>query len=144
DGSVDGATMSVIGSEGESLKVEATSLAALAWMRRPAYAMHVENAMKYLADVCKGGRYGLTQSTVLALRAIVTYDKMRAKPKASAILRVRVEGQPAGEPATSGTESHGPTALQNVAGWPTRGKHTIELRMERGSQMPYAMLVRFH
>ncbi len=64
DGAVGGATQSIVGSGGEALSVETTSLAALAWMREPQFAGSVETAIRYLADVCKGGRYGSTQSTV--------------------------------------------------------------------------------
>ena len=41
----------------------------------------VERSMKCLAESCKAGRFGSTQSTVLALRAIVAYDKARARPE---------------------------------------------------------------
>src|SRR5205085_5100298 len=81
-GLVDGATTSVIGSGGEALQVETTALATLAWMRDANYAGNVERSMKWLCEICKGGRFGSTQSTILALRAIVTYDKLRAHPKA--------------------------------------------------------------
>ena len=81
DGKVSGATMSIVGSGGEALQIETTALAALAWMRDSVFAANVEKAIQYLAASCKAGRYGSTQSTVLALRAIVTYDKKRARPK---------------------------------------------------------------
>ena len=80
DGSLGGATTSVIGSGGDALSIETTALAVLAWLRSPKYASNVENSIKYLAESCKAGRYGSTQSTVLALRAIVAYDKSRAQP----------------------------------------------------------------
>src|SRR4030095_8615970 len=96
DGFIDGATQSVIGSGGDALKLETTSLASLACMRDPAFAMNVEKAMKYLADSCKGGRYGSTQSTVLALRAIVTYDKMRGPPQNSGVVHVVGGGHASG------------------------------------------------
>jgi len=81
-GGVDGGTASIVGSGGETLAIETTALATLAWLRDPNYADSVEKSIKFLADSCKAGRYGSTQSTVLALRAIVTYDKQRARPKA--------------------------------------------------------------
>ena len=48
---------------------------------------------KWLAESCKGGRYGSTQSTVLALKAIVAYDKARAKPKAAGSIEIIVDGK---------------------------------------------------
>ena len=52
---------------------------------------------QFLADYCKAGRYGSTQATVLALRAIVTYDKLRARPKAPGKVRLYVDGQSIGD-----------------------------------------------
>ena len=57
-----GAVTTVVGSGGESLEIETTSLATLAWLRDPSYAAHVEAGIRYLADSCKAGRYGSTQS----------------------------------------------------------------------------------
>jgi hypothetical protein len=83
EGVVEGGTQSIVGSSGATLQIETTALAVLAWLREPAYAGNVERSMKFLASSCDGGRYGSTQSTVLALRAIVTYDKLRAAKRAA-------------------------------------------------------------
>ena len=144
DGFVDGATQSIVGSTGDALNIETTALAVLAWMRDPVFAANVEKSMKYLAESCKGGRFGSTQSTVLALKAIVKYDKARSKPKNSGVLRVLVDGKEAGEPVAFGPDTQGTISLQNVAYLLTPGKHTIEVKMENGSQMPFAMMVKFN
>src|ERR1043165_5591317 len=121
DGYVDGSTTSVIGSGGEALQIETTSLAILAWLRDPNYASSVEKAMQWLCTVCKAGRFGSTQSTVLALRAIVTYDAARAHPKVSGFVQVFVDKQPAGQPAHFTPDSQGAIQLQNIAEWLTPG-----------------------
>ncbi len=41
DGSVDGVTNSIVGSNGEALAIEGTALATLAWLRQPEYAGNV-------------------------------------------------------------------------------------------------------
>ena len=92
DGSLTGATTSVIGSGGEALQIETTALAVLAWLQSPRYAANVEKSIRYLAESCKSGRFGSTQSTVLALRAIVAYDKSRAQPKVPGTLQLIVDG----------------------------------------------------
>ena len=100
DGSLVGATRSVVGSGGEALKIETTSLAVLAWLRNPHYQANVEKSIKYLAESCKAGRFGSTQSTVLALRAIVAYDQSRATPESAghaAIDRRRQAGRRPGQ-----------------------------------------------
>ena len=144
DGFVDGGTASIVGSGGQALRIETTALAILAWLREPAYAGNVEKSIRYLADACKAGRYGSTQSTVLALRAIVAYDKSRAKPKAPGKARICVDGQPVGDSVAFSDDTQGAIKLPDIAELLSPGKHTIELKMDDGSEMPYALTVGYH
>lgn len=144
DGSIDGIKSSVVSSEGESLMVEGTSLATLAWLRDPAYAGHVEKSIKFLADSCKAGRYGSTQATVLALRAIVTYDKQRARPKAPGKVRVYVDGQSIGDWEAFNKTTEGAIKLPDLTELLTAGAHKLELRMEGGGPMPYSLAVKYN
>jgi hypothetical protein len=143
-GGVDGGTASIIGSGGEALAIETTALAAMGWMRDPAYAGAVETSMKYLADSCKAGRYGSTQSTVLALRAIVTYDKQRARPKAPGKVRVFVDGQSIGSAVAFDQTTQGAIKLPDLSELLTTGEHKIELKMEGGGAMPYSLAVNYN
>lgn len=144
DGSVSGVKSSIVGSGGESLEVEGTALATLAWLRNPAYAGNVERSIKYLADSCKGGRYGSTQATVLALRAIVTYDKQRARPKAPGKVRISVDGQPIGDWATFNQSTEGAIKLPDLSELLSPGEHKLEIRMDGGSPMPYSIAVKYN
>jgi alpha-2-macroglobulin-like protein len=144
DGHVKGATTTVVGSGGDSLQIETTSLATLAWLRDPAYAANVEQAIHYLADSCKNGRYGSTQSTVLALRAIVTYDKLRAHPTQAGQVQVFVDNQPIGSPLGFDDKTTGALALPDFSDRMTPGKHAVELRMTDGSDLPYSLTVSFN
>jgi len=144
DGSVGLATQSIVGSGGEALAIEATSLAALAWMREPKFAGNVETSIRYLAEACKGGRYGSTQSTVLALRAIVTYDALRARPKAAGAVKVFVDGQQVGSSVKFDKTTEGAIKLPELSELLTPGEHAITLEMEGGGEMPYALQVRYN
>jgi len=144
DGKVEGGTASIVGSGGETLEIETTSLATLAWLRDPNFAGTVEKSMKYLADSCKAGRYGSTQSTVLALRAIVTYDKARAHPKAPGRVRVFVDGQSIGGPVSFDEGTQGAIKLPDLSELLTKGEHKIELKMEGGGEMPYALAINYN
>ena len=144
DGSVDSIKSSIVGSGGESLVVEGTALATLAWLREPAYAGNVEKSIKFLADSCKAGRYGSTQATVLALRAIVTYDKQRARPKAPGKVRVLVDGQSIGDWAAFDQHTEGAIKMPDVSEVLTPGEHKLELSMEGGGPMPYSLAVRYN
>ncbi|MBP6744919.1 A-macroglobulin complement component [bacterium] len=144
DGSIGDTKSSIVGSEGEALAVEGAALTTLAWMREPQYAANVEKSVKFLADSCKAGRYGSTQSTVLALRAIVTYDKLRAKPKAPGKVRLYVDGQSIGDWADFTPATTGAIKLPDLSELLTPGDHKLELRMEGGAPMPYSMAVNYN
>jgi len=144
DGSIGDVKSSIVGSEGEALAIEGAALTTLAWMREPQYAGNVEKSVKFLADSCKAGRYGSTQSTVLALRAIVTYDKQRAKPKAPGRVRVFVDGQSIGDWADFTPATTGAIKLPDLSELLTPGEHKLELRMEGGAPMPYSMAVNYN
>ena len=148
DGHVGGATQSIVGSRGDALDIETTSLAALAWLRDPAFTTNVEASMRWLTTVCEGGRFGSTQSTVLALRAIVAYDAARARPEAPGRVRVVVDGQPVGDwvafGVDGGAKGGGAIALPDVSELLTTGSHRIALQMEDGAALPYGVTVRWH
>ncbi|MBS0202999.1 MAG: A-macroglobulin complement component [Planctomycetes bacterium] len=144
NGSLSGATTSVIGSGGEALAIETTALAALAWMRNPSYAANVESSIKFLAESCKAGRFGSTQSTILALRAIVAYDKSRAQPTAPGSLQLVVDGKPVGQPVAFDRQTTGAIELPGFAERLTPGKHQIQVLMQDGSRMPYSVAINYH
>jgi alpha-2-macroglobulin-like protein len=143
-GAVEGATTSIVGSGGEALTIETTSLAVLAWLREPKFAATVEKSMKYLAESSQDGRYGSTQSTVLALRAIVAYDLARARPKAPGSLRIFVDGQAVGGPVTFDASTQGALELPAISPRLVQGAHKLELRMDGGAPMPYSIAVDYH
>ena len=109
---------------------------------RPGLRGAVEKGIKWLADVCKAGRYGSTQSTVLALRAILAYDAARAKPKApghGAAHRGRPPGRQRGRLRRRDTQ--GAIKLTDIAELLEPGEHTVELAMTGGSEMPCSLAV---
>jgi uncharacterized protein YfaS (alpha-2-macroglobulin family) len=144
DGHVRGATTTVVGSGGQSLEIETTSLATLAWLRDPAYAANVEQSIRFLADSCQAGRYGSTQSTVLALRAIVAYDKARAHPTAPGTVQLVVDNQNVGDAIAFDASTTGAIKLPDFSARMIPGDHSVELRMTDGSDLPYALAVSFN
>jgi len=144
NGSLSGATTSVVGSGGEALVIETTSLAVLAWLKNPRYAPNVERSIQYLAESCKAGRFGSTQSTVLALRAIVTYDQSRAKPKAPGSLQLLVDGKAIGEAVEFTADTEGAIELPEASEFLTPGKHQLQIQMTGGSQMPYSVTANYN
>ena len=144
DGKLDGITNSIVGSSGESLEVEGTALATLAWLRDPAYAAHVEKSIKYLAECCKDGRYGSTQATVLALRAVVQYDSDRARPSEPGKVEISVDNHIVGDWVTFDKSTQGAIKLPDLSELLGPGIHKVELRMEGGKPMPYSLAVNYN
>ncbi|NPC48718.1 A-macroglobulin complement component, partial [Corallococcus exiguus] len=144
DGVVGGATQSIVGSSGETLDIETTALATLAWMREPAHALNVQRAMKFIAESSDGGRYGATQSTVLALRAIIAYDKQRASRLVPGRVRVYVEGRPVGEPMRFDGSTQEALKLPDVSALLGPGERKLELRMDDGAELPYSVEVTYN
>jgi uncharacterized protein YfaS (alpha-2-macroglobulin family) len=144
EGVVEGGTQSIVGSSGEALQIETTALAVLAWLREPAYAGNVERSMKFLANSCEGGRYGSTQSTVLALKAIIAYDKVRAAKRAPGAVRVYVDGQPVGSAVKFEASAQEAIKLPDVSELLNPGEKKLELRMEGGSELPYSIEVTYN
>jgi uncharacterized protein YfaS (alpha-2-macroglobulin family) len=143
-GNVKGAVTSITRSGGAGLEIEATALSALAWMREPAFAANVQKSLKWIVESSKNGRFGSTQSTVLALRAIVAYDAANARPKAPGRIVLTVDGKAIGTPIAFAPTTQGAIALPEFAKEFKPGKHTVALRMEDGSGMPFSMSVKYH
>jgi uncharacterized protein YfaS (alpha-2-macroglobulin family) len=143
DGSLSGATVSVVGSGGEALQVETTALAVVAWLLDEHYAEQVEKGIQFLAECCKAGRFGSTQSTVLALRAITAYDRARAKPEAAGELQLLVDGEAVGEPVAFTPDTQGAIELPDFTKYLTPGRHTVEVHMTGGSKMPFSLAVNY-
>ncbi len=143
DGSVDGITQSIVGSGGEALQVEGTSLATLAWLRDNAYAGNVSKSIKFLADSCKAGRYGSTQATVLALRSILEYDKSCAKKREFGTISVFVDDKQVGEPVAFSDTAQDVLTFPDLVGSLTPGEHKVELRMSGGNTMPYSVALNY-
>lgn len=144
NGSLNGATTSVIGSGGDALAIETTALAAMAWLKNPSYVSNVEKSIQYLAESCKGGRYGSTQSTILALRAIVAYDKSRANPTQPGSLQLVIDGTPTGDAVPFTKDTTGAIEIPVAADLFASGSHQVQVKMNGGSPMPYTVTVNYH
>lgn len=145
DGAVSGAMTSITRSGGDSLSIETSSLALLAWLRDDeTWAAQVETTIKWLFERSKAGRFGSTQSTVLALKAINAYDAARAVPKSPGSVQVFINGEAFGKPVSFTTESKGAIDLADFSLALSSGENDIELRMADGSKMPFSLDVKFH
>jgi hypothetical protein len=81
---------------------------------------------------------------VLALRAVVAYDKARAHPTAGGKVQLFVDNKPVGDAMPFDKETHGAIKLPEIADQLTPGKHDISLKMTEGSALPYAMAISYN
>ncbi|MFO1077391.1 MAG: MG2 domain-containing protein [Planctomycetota bacterium] len=92
DGSLRGES-SITRSGGQDLVVETTGFAVLAWLVDPAFTANVRSAAEFLHKARGGsGRFGATQATIVALRALCAYAAQNRGMKSGGTLRVR-EGE---------------------------------------------------
>jgi alpha-2-macroglobulin-like protein len=143
DGTVINAKTTVVTSRGQALLIETTAIAALAMLKDDTYAGHVERAVQWIISRSENGRFGSTQSTVLALKAIIAYDKARAKPEADGTVLVLVNGQIRGEVAFT-KDTVGGVELPDFSDFLTPGTHRVELQMLDGSPMPFSLEVNYY
>ncbi len=145
NGAVEGAATSITGSGGDALAIETTSLALLAWLRNyEQWAAQVEQSIKWLFERSKSGRFGSTQSTILALKAINAYDAARSAPKQPGSVQLYVNGNAFGHAVVFDENSKGAIELPDFSNELSTGEHTVELRMADGSKMPFAMEITYN
>jgi hypothetical protein len=94
DGGVDGAQTSITSSAGVSLRIEATALAVLAWQKvnSVAFGDNVRRAVKWIGQQRGGqGSFGSTQSTILALKALIAHAKANKRTPEAGQVRLFVD-----------------------------------------------------
>ncbi|HYV38766.1 MAG TPA: alpha-2-macroglobulin, partial [Gemmataceae bacterium] len=99
DGSLTSKSTSITLSGGSQLMIETTSLAVLAWQRAKLpgeFRGNMQKAVSYLGKQRGGfGGYGSTQSTVLALKALVGFTRDNKRTAESGELKLIVNGREA-------------------------------------------------
>jgi alpha-2-macroglobulin-like protein len=97
NGCVEGAKTSITCSGGRDLQIETTALAVLGWLRsgEPArFIKQVKESTKWIGQQRGGyGGFGSTQSTILALKALIEHAKSSRKPTEAGEIRLIVNGR---------------------------------------------------
>ncbi len=93
DGHLDAEQTSITGSGGRDLQIETTALAVLGWLKaNPGeFNASVQKAINWIGQQRGGyGGFGSTQSTILALKALILYTKANKKTPESGELHLFV------------------------------------------------------
>lgn len=136
DGSFVGLTASVVNSRGNALKVETTSLAALAMMKTKGYSKQLAEAVSTLQGSKGYYGYGSTQGTVLALKAILGYTQISKRAEEDGILAVLVDGKKVIKVVYKAEQKE--IEIPELTPFLANGKHKIEVKFEQTkSPMPF-------
>ena len=132
---------SITQSGGQSLWVETTALAALAWQKRPQFASHAEKAVGWIrSQRSGGGHFGSTQATVLALKALLgspVSSDAGSRPSNGAIV-LRSGNDLIGE-ATFAADRLEPITISNLGAKLNPGENTLTLSMTGGRKMAFTI-----
>ena len=98
DGHLTGETTSITGSGDRNLQIETTALAVLAWLKanNPAeFKKPLDKAIGWIGKQRGGyGGFGSTQSTILALKAVIAYTKANKKTAEAGELTLLIDDKP--------------------------------------------------
>jgi hypothetical protein len=114
DGQVPGAKTTITNSVGEALLIETTGMAVLGWLKANdtgAYRVNVDKASRWIGSKRGGyGGFGSTQSTILALKALIEFARSNKRPAENGTVRVMANGVEVGKVAFT-TEQAGPIVV---------------------------------
>eukprot|EP01117_Protostelium_nocturnum_P005679 TRINITY_DN2049_c1_g5_i1.p1 TRINITY_DN2049_c1_g5~~TRINITY_DN2049_c1_g5_i1.p1 ORF type:complete len:886 (-),score=345.80 TRINITY_DN2049_c1_g5_i1:33-2372(-) len=143
DGSIADEETSITRSGGSSLIVEATALTILAWLNDDeSFGMATSKANEYLVSQCKNGNFGSTQATLLALKAIIAFDKSRACPSAEGAFVVYINDKEEGRLALE-KKPKGVLQVADLGSKISAGETKISVEMLDGSKLPYSITLDF-
>jgi hypothetical protein len=143
DGHLDAEQTSITGSGGRDLQIETTALAVLGWLRANpgSFNAPVQKAVKWIGQQRGGyGGFGSTQSTILALKALILYTKANKKTPESGEVRLFVaDKQVAALPFPAGTTEPLSLSVPSVEKTLQPGKNTIRVEITGKNVFPYTL-----
>jgi A-macroglobulin complement component/alpha-2-macroglobulin family protein/carboxypeptidase family protein len=144
DGSFAGAKETITMSGGESVAIEATSLAVLALIKASPnreYETQIRAGVDWLNGKRGGyGAWGNTQATVLGLKALTAYTEHARQMAAGGTATLVINGKDAGT-ITFDKGRRDALVWNDLAGKLAAGKNTIELRLDSEAALPYTITV---
>jgi uncharacterized membrane protein len=143
DGHLESKLGSITRSGGVSLSVETTALAALAWLKQPAFAVQANKAVEWITKNRQGGgSFGGTQATILALKALVDHAKANKHPLSAGKLFLVSKGVPVGEKEfTAGQQET--ISLGGLEAQLKSGDNSLTISLSGDNKMPYALDVSY-
>jgi alpha-2-macroglobulin-like protein len=128
-------------SRGKSLNIETTAIAILTWMNDEKFSQNVENAMNWLLKQCNNGSFGNTQSTVLALKAIVKFDTKRGETSNDVKTSFKLDGKNFDVDLSKKNDEG--VVLVNLDSSVAPGEHTLELKLSGEGSLPFSFFAKY-
>ncbi len=142
DASFPGDGRSITGSSGRQMAIESTSLAILAMLRAGEPAAALNESIQWLLAQRTGGGFGCTQSTILALKALVEYAEASRTTQADGDLIVRVNGNVA-ERRHFNAGEQGAIEIADFANLLQPGDNDIDIQLMSEMELPYSLDVAY-
>lgn len=144
DGSFHGKRHSITRSYGKNLNIETTALATLAMLRGRASAQRSLHAIRWIRKQrSRYGGFGTTQATILALRAIIAFDKANRSTKAPGTIKLFVNGKLREDRSFSKAQV-GDITLKSFAKYLRPGRNILKIQYSSKMPLPFGMGVRYY
>ncbi|MBL0216241.1 MAG: hypothetical protein IPQ07_20445 [Myxococcales bacterium] len=144
DGSFPGAKETITMSGGESLTIEATSLAVLALLKASPnneYEAQIRAGVEWLNSKRGGyGAWGNTQATILGLKALTAYSEHARQMATAGTATLFINGKDAGS-ITFEKGRRDALVWKDLASKLGPGKNTIEVRLDAAASLPYTVSI---
>jgi alpha-2-macroglobulin-like protein len=144
DGHLDAERTSITGSGGRDLQIETTGLAVLGWLKanRPAdFTLAVEKSVKWIGQQRGGyGGFGSTQSTILALKALIAHARANKKTPEAGELTLSVGDVRVGQQEfPAGTQDVLTVEMPDPEKYLKPGSNPVRVRITGKNNFPYTL-----
>lgn len=146
DGSFTGKKHSITFSQGQSLKVETTSLAVLAMVKSGSPdGQKLQSAVEFITSARSGhGGFGSTQATIMALKSLVEYAKFAKRTDEAGTIEVYVDGRKVAEKSYEAGTSD-PVAIEGLGAYLSEGTHNLEVKYKGCKEaLPYSVALDYY
>jgi hypothetical protein len=144
DGHLDADRTSITGSGGRDLQIETTALAVLGWLKLNSpgeFTVPVQKAVKWLGQQRGGyGGFGSTQSTILALKALIAYTRENKRTATAGELKFYVnEREVSRLPFSAGASETLTLTVPNAETVLRSGPNKVRVEITGRNAFPYTL-----
>lgn len=146
NGSWTGSTHSITYSQGRSLTIETTAIAAMALMKAPGRNIgSLKQALDFIVNSRDGsGTFSSTQGTILALKALTQFAKESKKTSENGTIAVYVDGRKVAERSYKAGDK-GAIVIDSLEKFLRSGKNTVKVKYIGVKEpLPYSVAVNWN